>query len=201
MEPSGQGRRGEGRVQGGRGSALAPGSRPGRLCGPGNQDQVGDRWGELSACLPVAPAWAGAPVCQPDDQVDRWTEGKGLPWSAPSVRAWGQKFPYCLCPARLASPSQYLCKCSQLGKMRPARRPGGGTELASGGCSLVASLRERRGWAPGGSAGGFNRLGGLQCGPCCRPQSSLCPRPLHTQAPHAAMPPFLTKTPPGTGAI
>ena len=62
VEPSGQGWHGEGRVQGGQGSAPAPGSRPGWLCGPGNQDQVGDRWGELSACLPVTPAWARAPV-------------------------------------------------------------------------------------------------------------------------------------------
>lgn len=74
--------------------------------------------------------------------------------------------------------NQYLCKCSQLGRMCPALRPGGGTELASGGSSLVASLRERRGWVPGGSVGAFNLLGGLWWGCAAGPPrrvSSLCP--------------------------
>lgn len=85
------------------------------------------------------------------------------------------------------------------GKNATSRRPGGGTELASGGCSLVASLRERRGWVPGGLGGNlpFPRAfdGGQAAG---HPPRAACGHLTHTQPPP---PPFLPGPPSSQGPL
>lgn len=162
---------GQGCVQGS-GSAPFLGHAP---CGLGSSIRSGTggaRWEH--ALLPCSPGHvSGAP------RTTGWTEagvsfrprpGLWVGWKRPSRR---------VLPDRPSN--QYLCKCSQLGRMCPALRPGGGTELASGGSRLVASLRERRGWVPGGSVEAFNLLGGPLVGVCCGPPQeseqpvSVCP--------------------------
>lgn len=135
---------GGGRVQGDQRSASLPG-----------HTQCGNRWGVLRACLSSPPAWARA-----WGQMTRWSDGQevGVFRRIPGCQAWGRSF---LAALVLPDPSshQYLCKCSQLGKMQSAADlTRGRGKAASGGCSLVASLKGKAGVGPRGWAGAFHLL-------------------------------------------
>ena len=64
----------------------------------------------------------------------------------------------------------------------------GRDQAGHGGCSLVASLRERRGWAPRGWERGFN-LSGAFCGSHAATPKTASPCPVHTEAPTLPYPP------------
>lgn len=145
-----------GRVQGDQRSASLPG-----------HTQCGNRWGALRACLSSPPAWARA-----WGQMTRWSDGQevGVSRRLPGCQAWGRSFLAALVPPDQSS-NQYLCKCSQLGKMQSARRPDPG-EGQSG---------QRRvqpgGLTQGKGGGGSQGLGGSLSSPAGSPACAACPPP------------------------
>lgn len=182
---------GGGRVQGDQRSASLPGHA-----------QCGNRWGALWACLSSAPAWARA-----WGQMTRWSDGQevGVFRPIPGCQAWGRSFRAALVLPDHSS-NQYLCKCSQLGKMQSARRPdpGEGQSWPAEGAAWWPHSRERRGWVPGAGREPFIscRISCLCCMPSPPPLAPACVCDSHTpRPPDPALTPFLTKTSPGTGAI
>lgn len=152
--------------------------------------------GKLNICRPVPPA-----CC--DSETTRWTDGqKAGVFLRAHPEGWalrgvgGGRLVFMLPLSCLISIFESIfVQVLSAGKNVCSLPTWGRDQAGHGGCSLVASLRERRGWAPQGLEQGFNLSGGFLWQPCCRPQNSLCPSPVHTETPHSCRVPLPHKDP------
>lgn len=127
--------------------------------------------GELNICLPLLPA-----CC--DSETTRWTDGrKAGVFLGAQPEGWalgGGAVVFMLPLSCLISILESIfVQVLSAGKNVCGPPTWGRDQAGHGGCSLVASLRERRGWAPRGCERGFNLSGGLLWQPSCHLQNSL----------------------------